>query len=109
MVSEYKFDGEIIQDIASAREFHYRVGPVVDGADVMQIYVIPDGPSPQMKLNGELALTVVFGDGTDLRVLETLAEIGDWVQHIIDRIAEAYPERPTFDAWKATLAHAGPS
>ncbi|MFN2629416.1 MAG: hypothetical protein ABR569_12390, partial [Gaiellaceae bacterium] len=99
MVAEYNFKLAVVQDIAAVGTPRIRAGVVKDGAEVLRIPVTPDGPSPQVKLQTGITLDIGIDDG--LRIPPLLASIGDPVQHILNRVSDAFPESPTFDEWRA--------
>jgi hypothetical protein len=101
MIAEYGFELVLVQDVAAIEKMEVRLGAVVDGAPVLWIYVVPDGPSPQVKLKSEVTMDIAIDEG--IRIRSLLAAIGDWVETILNVIVkEAFPESPSWDVWKAT-------
>jgi hypothetical protein len=99
MISEYGIRVEIVQDISALGRVQARLGPVVDGAEVLRVNVIPDGPDPQVKLQSELTMDIAVDEGIQIR--NQLATIGDMTEHILGRVSKAFPESPTFNEWRA--------
>ena len=71
----------------------------MDGAEVLRIPVVTDGPAPQVKLESELDIKVAFED--DLPVRETLAVIGDFVQHTLTEIEGQFPARSSLTRYES--------
>ena len=59
--------------------------------EILRVDVITNGPAPEVKLQSELLFKVAFDNG--MPVEETLAQVGDVVEHVLKRIEGMFPTR----------------
>jgi len=88
-LSAASFKMTALQDIAWVGPFMGRFGRFEDGTRIAYMMIGPDGPSPKVQVEGKLEMSVAFDNG--LNVIETLADVGNWVIMIVEEFAKQFP------------------
>jgi hypothetical protein len=72
------------------------LGPVEDDAEFARVPVVPSGPYPTIHLQGEVALDILFGEGSGSvgeRIDETLSAIYLYVDGVFQELASDFDRR----------------